>query len=1338
MFSYRVKLNIVFLLLLVFPARAMEWATFHHYTVKDGLSCNYIHSITQDKNGFMWIATEYGLDRFDGVHFKNYFFEDYPSLLRNDILFAVTLENGKVCLGGNNGLVLSYVEAADTFANLAPRDFDSTYYKCITGIKPVSGNRTVLTTNEGIYFYDEEKNLFVKDPLAYEATKNIFGCSMIEDEWGRIWIGSFPGIRVWDKNYKICGPKFLEEINEMVSSMVILDRNRVLMSSSIGSLGVIHVADDGTIQRFEKIDTPFKCITALLKDSKNRIWLGTSGSGLWRGECKGDSWHFEKQEPVNIKADELKKVHTLFEDRDGDIWIGTQNAGLWRYGAIKGAGSLHSSDMGFPLVDGTSFAEDERGNIIVCADGHGFYLLSPDLKILRHVQTEDGLPSNNVLSVQKGVDGKIWLASWGGDPCTYDTETGKITDYPFKGIGFPYSTSKVICCFQNGEVGVGLAGDGVYFLPKNSTSWYHQRFDNDPKIASEDRWVEHVMESKTGVRWVVTSRSVWRQDSNGSYHATFPDVDATQSHNPLLMYQAASDEKGNLFVVSSRGVLRFLEDGSSYEWLDFLPSGHYSSILQGKDGHFWTSGSNGILHFDYDSKSYKQVLLDDRCRNRNFFTSRAAFQDSKGRFYFGSTEGFLVFDPALIHEVPNVDYLSFSDLYLFGQRVVPNTELLPFPLSQTKELVLNYDETNVEIFFDVLDFSGLNNVDASYRINGLDRRWVDLGDKREVKISHLPFGEYRLDVKANRRDGLDSPKIISLQIKVLPPWWKTWWFTLLVVAFVVTSVVVILYYRFRSIVKQRELLAQKVAERTKELDESNKLLEQKQQFIEQRNLELLDVLREKDRLISVVAHDLKNPMFAIVGALEGVLRKRETSPNTWKILNDTYLSAFNLQSVMVKLLEWARGKQTDVACHLQNFSLRQILTEVNDLLKGVMSDKGITVNCVCDVSHKIYVDPRMIGTAIRNILSNSAKFTPKGGSINVTAQELSDCVRLTIADTAVSMTPEQIEELMKDGDHQSTLGTNNEKGTGLGFQMTKDFVRKSGGEIVLTSEVGKGTTIVLTLPKSDEPVEIAAPSASDEETPIELNPELLDGNTVMIVDDDSLILNNLKEMLEPYVQVIMATNGEEGYRLATEANPDIIISDVEMPIMDGIEMYNRLRNDSSSACVPLIFLSARTEEDDRLRGLSSGAIDYVTKPFAARELLMKLNNILQWRRRQQQDVLSHNLRDNRIDAETNSLLKSLLEVVEKRFHEPDLSVDDIADDLAMSKSSLSRKLKSITDKTPLEIVTEFRLHRAQEMLKSGSSVSDAAYAVGFNDPLYFSRKYRAVFGYPPSKEDEEI
>ncbi|MBR4814433.1 MAG: hypothetical protein IKZ67_03120, partial [Paludibacteraceae bacterium] len=177
----------------------MEWAAFRHYTVKDGLSCNYVHAITQDKKGFLWVATEYGLNKFDGVHFKNYFFEDYPSLFRNDINRAAMLPDGRVCFGGNNGLALSYDEQTDSFKNLAPKDFDSTYYKCVTGIYPVSHGRTILSTNEGLYVYNDSLGVFDKDSLLFEATKTVFTCSLIDDEWGRIWIGRFPGIHIWDK-----------------------------------------------------------------------------------------------------------------------------------------------------------------------------------------------------------------------------------------------------------------------------------------------------------------------------------------------------------------------------------------------------------------------------------------------------------------------------------------------------------------------------------------------------------------------------------------------------------------------------------------------------------------------------------------------------------------------------------------------------------------------------------------------------------------------------------------------------------------------------------------------------------------------------------------------------------------------------------------------------------------------------------------------------------------------------------------------------------------------------------------------------------------------------------
>lgn len=1317
-------------------AMADDLSTFCRYTSKDGLSCNYVHCIIQDTCGFLWIGTEYGLNRFDGVHFRSYYMEETPSLYGNQILHLSLMSNGKMLIAGNNGLVVSYDEKSDSFVDMMPDDFKTSYFKGITNFYEDENSRTWASTTNGIYSYWSEYGKFGKYPGVTDSTEFSFVSVMIKDDFGRFYCGTYSGVSIFDKD-----GRHLKEYDEklsigmMVSNINRLESNKFLVSSFVGGLWIIDIGENGEISSPRALEIPFRNINSIIKDSKGRYWFGTAGSGLWRATYDG-KFHFEKIEPKNSKNEELQKIHCLYEDRNGDIWIGTQNAGLLRYSTMRNTGSIHSADIGFPSVDGTSFVQDDEGNIYVASDGHGIFVISPDYQILQNITIEDGLSSNNVLSLKTDINGDILIVVWGGELCRLNTKTRKVTKIPFDGIETSFSTCKSLAVMPDGVLWVAVAGDGVYV--KEKENWSRKRLQDTTQFKIPDIWIEDIIYSPTGVKWIISSRTIWRCDEKGD-RPMFPDVDATQVHQPLLMIQGVCDDEGNLYVVSTQGVIRFDEDGNQYKWLDYLPDGQYSSILRDKKGIFWTSGSNGIISFEDEKQTYAKILLDERYRSRNYFTHRAAFIDKDGRFYFGSTEGFVMFDPRHIHKEKEVDYLAFSRLYVKGKKQEFGSEYLPECLSDLKRLKLNYDETNISITLDVIDFSGLNDVELSYRLRGLDRDWIDMQEKREIKISHIPHGSYVLEVRAKK--GLEEvySKKISLPIVVSPPWWKTWWFDVIATLIIALSISLVIFHRFKKIKAQRELLRQMVLERTKKLDDINHLLEQKQQVIEQRNKDLEQALAEKDRLLSVIAHDLKNPMFAIVGALDSVLKHHESLENTWKVLKDIYLSAFNLQSAMVKLLEWARGKQTEVTCHIESSSVREMVKEVLSLLNAMFVEKQIDISITYDLQHCAMMDSRMVATALRNVLTNAVKFTPEKGSISIDVTEHGRLIDICIQDTGVGMSEEQLNSIRNDENVISTLGTKMEKGTGLGFKMAKDFVEKSGGSLMVESKIEEGTKIIISLPVSDKVDEDKlALMQEDKNNTFEINADLLQGNTVMIVDDDPLILLHIRTILEPYFRVVEANNGEEGYDVALKEQPDIILSDVEMPLCDGITMYERLKQNSTMTQIPLVFLSARNAESDRLMGLYKGAIDYITKPFYEKELLMKLTNILMLRRNQQQQVLENNYTgnmDEKMESTINPLLKSLLDLIAEKYSDSGFSAEDMSASLAMSKSTFSRKLKSITDKTPTEILNEYRLHKAQALLKEGGkTITEIAYAVGFNDPLYFSKKYKSFFGISPSLE----
>ena len=311
----------------------------------------------------------------------------------------------------------------------------------------------------------------------------------------------------------------------------------------------------------------------------------------------------------------------------------------------------------------------------------------------------------------------------------------------------------------------------------------------------------------------------------------------------------------------------------------------------------------------------------------------------------------------------------------------------------------------------------------------------------------------------------------------------------------------------------------------------------------------------------------------------------------------------------------------------------------------------------------------------------------------------------------------------------------NEIGFGLGFRIIKDFVSKNNGRLDIESLLGEGASIIIYLPASENALNIFEEKLREyNDSPIKK--DLLSGKSILIVDDDPLILLHLRSILQPYVSIIEAKNGIEGIEEAKKNIPDLIVSDVEMPEMDGIEMFRTIKENTHTSNIPLLFLSANNSTNERLSGLSYGAIDYIAKPFDEKEFILKICNILLWQRNQQVQILANTYNnDETKNEQINPLLKQLLDVIKENYTQPDFSFDDIAQALGMSKSTLSRRLKSLTDKSPVEILSEYRLNKAKQLLKDSTmTISEVAYSVGFNDPLYFSRKYKENFGITPSEE----
>lgn len=1282
-------------------ADAKHYVSFDHYSTQDGLSCNFVTSIGQDNEGYLWVGTAYGLNRFDGSKFKVYTSETGDNLLRSDITSVFRFPKGSLFVSGPFGMVQSYDEPADTFVDRRfPALSKDGHVRMIVGFRQLRDSLVYMLTTGGLSLFDAEGGLLPASALC-DSTSNRFVEALFLDGFGRYWVGSSEGLHIVDKDGKLLKKMMLSSNRAAVSSISEIADNRLLVASREGDLWQIDLKADGSTAAPIRLDVPFRSITKILKDRKGKVWIGTLGHGLWRM----DGWlDFKKIVPPN-EQEGLQQVHAIFEDRDGNIWIGSQHFGLWRYCDNEGDGILHSSLLGFPNVNVACFFEEKDGSMFVGTDGHGLFKLSEDLVVQRHWQRGDGLSSNTVLSFARWSDDELLFSSWSGNLTSLHLRTQRFVAHDYKGIQQPSNNAKCVRVMRDGEVWVTALGDGIY-RSRDLNEWH--RLDFWFKENLRDAWIDGMDETPRGVKWLVAGHHIWRYDY-GECNSLFVEEPPSEP-DPNYFYDGVCDSAGGYYVVSNKAVYYCAPDGKSISMLDYLPKGRYSSAFFSSDGSLWLTGSVGILCVDVKARRYRSIPLEAGRYGRYYFLSRSIFQSADESLFFGCSDGFIFFNPNKMRKAFPVDRLAWDHLFRDAEHSHIDGDLV----------TLNYGETQVRFSFDLLNFSGVNDVVCQYRIVGLDDRW-HLLDRNEVQFDYIPAGDYTLEVEAFHAGYESDKRTISLSVRVLPPWWQSLWFRLLVLLVVLLIFLAIIYARFKVLERRQSEL---------------------QMMVDARTADLLRAMKEKDRLVSIVAHDLKNPMFSIVCGLQLLVDKLGNGiplePRT--LLRSLHQSAVNLQNELVQLLDWTASHQDEAKCQPCDVDLRLLVEDVNALLRGLFDDKRISVSLSSQLDRYAFVDPRMVGTVVRNLMNNAVKFTPQRGAVSVSISSEGGRARVDVRDSGVGMTEQQMADLLSGAAH-STKGTADEVGTGLGFRICTEFVARNGGEIRMESRLGEGSCVSLFLPLSERRLDEAdemmvADSSLDDSPHVDISDyvDLLSGNEVLVVDDDPILRLSIRNLLSPCMTVVEAENGAKGLEAASLHIPDIILTDIEMPEMDGLEMLAQLRDQKSTVHIPALILSAKNSEKERIDGLKIGAIDYIAKPFSEGELLLKIKNILLWRRKQQQRFLTGDSAREGVEAAIDPLLQSVLSLIEEHYADADFSVEDMSKLLSVSKSTLIRRLKSITDKTPVEILGEFRLNKADALLrKQGLAVKEVAFLVGFNDQYYFSRKYKEHFGYPPSK-----
>lgn len=1309
------RIWISIILLVTFRSVLSErYAYFDHYTTEDGMVSNRITSITQDSLGYIWMATDFGLERFDGKSFKHYQQKDYPKLIRNDFHGVKFIHDNKILICGYNGMLMEYDIEKDEFYDKKPKDFEENYYKEIGGVYK-NEKHEYLMTGSGMYIYDREKDEYNTNFAAYDSIQSIVRTMYIDDR-ERIWIGAvYNDVFVYDKNGKKL-KKFSKKEKGMafVTGMKRLQNDQLVVTLLSNELWIFNIGEEELYEP-RIIKLPFSNTCQLVEDSEKNLWFGTDGDGLWMTTPEDlEKGIFERIIPLNTENERMNKIYALMEDKRGNIWIGTQNGGIWRLKRNVEKQLTFSSDCGFPSFPCTSFTEDSKGRIWVATDGNGIYAIDDKGKIIKHYK----LPNNNILAICHDND-EIVVATWGGGVIRINPETGATKKETFHGIENPVNCYFNIHKDANNNYYACSAGDGLY-IRNDDEKWHIQELKDDSLSAYPNKWIFNVIDGTEGTKWVVTTNTLWRMQ-NDKIKAMLPDISGMKTHRPLSIEDGICDKEGNLFIATNFGIYRFPADGGSPDTLKFIPNSIYRIIRMDEKGDIWTASLDGIICINYKEKTFKKVQGDFKDLSKYFFFCRSGLRDSKGNIYFGTNSGYFKFKPDNLFKEEGIDDFGFSELYVNQEKIKPyETILKKGNLNKHKKIELKYNETDIKIGINLLDLSLSEKVQIRYKIVGFNENWMNLDEKKEIIINYIPTGEYKLVVEAFRSEP-EKAKQIALSIVVLPPWWKSWYFYTLMVLLSLTIIASIIYIRFQHLLKKKREL---------------------EYIVEERTWELKEALGEKNRLLSVVAHDLKNPMFAIVSSLSAWLEKKNNDDH--KTIERVHESAVALQSEMIKLLNWARSDVKEITFKPQNTSIEQCTNNIIQLIQSLIKEKKLNLSLQFNLKNYAFVDSRMIEIVVRNLLVNAIKFTPEGGTIEISCHDENDVIKLTIKDTGVGMTSKQIEKILNGETNTSTLGTLKEKGYGIGINLCREYLLKNNCRMDIESKKQIGTTITIEIPRSEK--ELDTPTNETKELQensrlVDIDAQIFDGNTILVVDDDVLIRENISYMISQYTTVITACDGEEAIEKAKEQIPDIIISDIEMPKMDGLEMCKILQNDKQLNHIPILFVSACTEENVRLSGYMNGAIDYITKPFNQKELLIKLSNILKVRQEQQRRYIEQfqikGTETTEIEEEVNPFVAQFMNVMEECYTESQISVETLAQKMNVSQSTLNRKLRTLTSQSPVILLTEYRLNKAKEILQksnSNHSISDICYMVGFNDPSYFTRKYKEYFGHTPSQK----
>jgi signal transduction histidine kinase/DNA-binding response OmpR family regulator/streptogramin lyase len=1339
---------------------------FAHLTINDGLSQSSANDILQDHQGFLWVATQDGLNRFDGYRFEvmRHDADDLRSLSSNNISSVYEDSRGTIWVGTTNGTLHRFDRQSNSFTRfqLPVKDGASLPSHVFEDVRRVfestNGRMWVGTRNTGLYEFIRESGEFVAvSGLPSEKVNSIY-----EGVQGELWIGTDQRGLLWF--FPESGRVESAGHDEQVFPIYRLDNGEVWVAGSAGYV-TRYRADRTPLATFSvrpPTGAQNYAARAITQDDDGRVWIGLIGGGLQAFTPQGvrvAAFSHSPSDPLSLSND---TVYSLLYDSAGVLWAGTLAAGLNKANL---AGSTFTNYWHRP-EDETSlshnmsneFAEDSSGALWIGTSGGGVNKLDPATGIFTHFRADpddpEKLASDRIWGMYLENDDDLWVGTWGEGINKLDTETGRVERYGFGSVSpeeLPGSIVTAIVGDSDGGIWIGMADGGLVRKRPGQTIFDRYSFLDATKEFGSTVNVASLFRDSQNRIWVGT----WTQglcvlDSRSrapNCHVYNPSNPHSINDNNIRSITEAED--GAIWVATGNGIAKFDEQTNSFERFTSahgLVEGVIYGIIPETSRILWLSSNRGLMRFDTSSGSVRKYDYKDGLQS-NEFNGGAYLKGSDGTYYFGGIAGVSSFRPEELSNNPVPPQTVITRFTLFNEDVpvTPNDEeaVLRVPVSEAHAIRLNYDQN----FFG-FEFSGLHMVAPAlnryaHMLEGFDRDWVySDADRRYANYTNLDPGDYVFRVRSANSDGLWSEKDAIVAISIAPPWWMTWWARVATLVALAMSILLIIRWRLSLLRTQTRLLESEVRNRTEQIRLQKETIEEQAGHLE-------EVLEAKNQFFARLSHEFRTPITLMLGPIDEQLR-RAAGESANLGLDMARRNGRRLLHLVDQLLGLARfgGERPP---ERQPIAVEPIGRFVVESFGVVARARGITLTFEEGGETWISSNQDALQTILINLVSNAIKYTNAGGSARVVTMKQGTEGLLIVSDSGVGIAPDELQHVFNLFERGTAAG----EGTGIGLTLVKEVVDAHGGSISIDSEVGSGTRVEIRMPLAEPPTRDDQPPPPEEIPDIDLLLEARAHDTdlqsdaddperpsVLLIEDNQDMRQYVRGLLGTDYTFVQAEDGKTGLEVARETIPDLIICDVMMPELDGFEVLAALRDDEHTSHIPVIMLTALGDQASRLKGLEARADDYISKPFSRAELELKVRNLLELCRlraqRTGQLLLSGELRHEsgdagELSARDRRFVARLADVVEARYQDPEFRLATLADAMFMSQRQLQRKMKAILDTVPASYLRNFRLTEARRRLLAGESVSDVTFATGFSSVSYFGKCFKARFGMSPSE-----